>query len=56
MKLKKYQIYINKLFLNKFVKVSFIFLCKVVISIFCEELGFAEKHNTKFIIQSIYLY
>jgi len=54
MKLKKYQIYLNKLFLNKFIKVSFIFFCTVVIINFFEEIRFTEKYNTE-IYYTIYL-
>ena len=54
MKLKKYQNYINKLFLNKFFKVSFVFFCTVVIINFFEEIKFTEKYNTE-IYYTIYL-
>ena len=54
MKLKKYQNYINLLFLNKFLKVSFIFFCTVVIVNFFEEIRFSEKYNTE-IYYTIYL-
>ena len=54
MKLKKYQNYINLLFLSKFLKVSFIFFCTVVIVNFFEEIRFSEKYNTE-IYYTIYL-
>ena len=54
MKFKKYQNYISKLFLNKFLKVSFIFFCTVVIINFFEEIRFTEKYNTE-IYYTIYL-
>ena len=54
MKLKKYQIYLNKLFISKFIKVSFIFFCTVVIINFFEEIRFTEKYNTE-IYYTIYL-
>ena len=51
MKLKKYQNYINLLFLNKFLKVSFIFFCTVVIVNFLKKLDFQKNIIQKFIIQ-----
>tara|TARA_B100000989_G_scaffold195674_1_gene147713 strand:- start:10468 stop:11550 length:1083 start_codon:yes stop_codon:yes gene_type:complete len=54
MKLKKYQLYIFNLFIKKFLTVSFIFFCTVVIINFFEEIKFSEKYNTE-IYYSIYL-
>ena len=54
MKLKKYQLYIFNLFIKKFLIVSFIFFCTVVIINFFEEIKFSEKYNTE-IYYSVYL-
>ena len=46
--LKKYQTYLYMLFLKRFILVSFIFLCLVIIVNFFEEVRFSEKYNTEF--------
>ena len=52
--LKKYQTYLGKLFIEKFVKISLIFFCVVIIINFFEEIRFAEKYNTD-LYYTIYL-
>ena len=47
MNLKKYQIYLSNLFLTKFILVSFVFFCIVIIVNFFEEIRFAEKYDTE---------
>ena len=46
--LKKYQTYLYMLFLKRFILVSLIFLCLVIIVNFFEEVRFSEKYNTEF--------
>ena len=46
--LKKYQNYLYMLFLKRFILVSLIFLCLVIIVNFFEEVRFSEKYNTEF--------
>ena len=52
--LKQYQSYLTSLFLKKFIIVSFVFFCLVVVINFFEEVKFSEKYNTE-IYYSIYL-
>ena len=52
--LKKYQTYLGKLFIEKFVKISLIFFCVVIIINFFEEIRFAEKYDTD-LYYTIYL-
>ena len=52
--LKKYQIYIGSLFLQKFINTSLIFFCIVIIINFFEEVRFSEKYNTE-LYYTIYL-
>ena len=52
--LKQYQSYLTSLFLKKFIIVSFVFFCLVVVINFFEEVRFSEKYNTE-IYYSIYL-
>ena len=52
--LKQYQSYLTSLFLKKFIIVSFVFFCLVVVVNFFEEVRFSEKYNTE-IYYSIYL-
>ncbi len=54
MKLKKYQSYLYYKFLNKFMIISIIFFCLVIIINFFEEINFSEKYNTK-IYYAVYL-
>ena len=43
--IKKYQSYMGKLFINKFLKVSAVFFCVVIIVNFFEEVRFSEKYE-----------
>ena len=43
--IKKYQSYMGKLFINKFLKVSVVFFCVVIIVNFFEEVRFSEKYE-----------
>ena len=52
--LKKYQTYLGKLFVDKFIKISHIFFCVVIIINFFEEIRFSEKYNTD-LYYTIYL-
>ena len=52
--LKQYQSYLTSLFLKKFIIVSFVFFCLIVVINFFEEVRFSEKYNTE-IYYSIYL-
>ena len=52
--LKKYQTYLGKLFVEKFVKISLIFFCVVILINFFEEIRFSEKYNTD-LYYTIYL-
>ncbi len=52
--IKKYQSYITSLFLHKFINVSLIFFCIVIIINFFEEIRFSEKYNTE-LFYTIYL-
>ncbi len=52
--LKKYQTYLGKLFVDKFIKISLIFFCVVIIINFFEEIRFSEKYNTD-LYYTIYL-
>ena len=45
MTLKKYQSYLAKLFINKFIKTSLVFFCVVILINFFEEIRFSEKHS-----------
>ena len=54
MMLKKYQLYLGSLFLEKFIKISLIFFCVVILINFFEEVRFSEKYNTELIL-TIYL-
>ena len=54
MKLKKYQTYMCSLFFEKFIKVSLIFFCVVILINFFEEVRFSEKHNIE-VLYVIYL-
>ena len=54
MKLKKYQTYMCSLFFEKFIKVSLIFFCVVILINFFEEVRFSEKHNIE-VLYIIYL-
>ncbi len=54
MNIKKYQIYLSNLFLTKFILVSFVFFCIVIIVNFFEEIRFAEKYDTE-LYYTIYL-
>ena len=45
--LKKYQSYIYSKFLKKFIVISFIFFCLVILVNFFEEVKFSEKHNAE---------
>ena len=45
MMIKKYQSYMGKLFINKFLKVSVVFFCVVIIVNFFEEVRFSEKYE-----------
>ena len=45
MTLKKYQSYLAKLFINKFLKTSLVFFCVVILINFFEEIRFSEKHS-----------
>ena len=54
MKLKKYQSYLYYKFLNKFIIISIVFFCLVIIINFFEEINFSEKYNTK-IYYAVYL-
>ena len=51
---KKYQSYIYLLFLRKFILISFIFFCLVIIINFFEEIKFSEKNNID-VYYSVYL-
>ena len=52
--LKKYQTYLRKLFVDKFIKISLIFFCVVILINFFEEIRFSEKYNTD-LYYTIYL-
>ena len=52
--LKKYQTYLGKLFVDKFIKISLIFFCVVILINFFEEIRFSEKYNTD-LYYTIYL-
>ena len=52
--LKKYQTYLFSLFIKKFIYVSLVFFCLVIIVNFFEEIKFSEKHNAE-IYYTIYL-
>lgn len=52
--LKKYQAYLGKLFVDKFIKISLIFFCVVILVNFFEEIRFSEKYNTD-LYYTIYL-
>ncbi len=52
--IKKYQAYIYSLFIKKFILITLIFFCLVIIVNFFEEIRFSEKYNTE-IYYSIYL-
>ena len=52
--LKKYQNYVFSLFIKKFILVSLIFFCIVIIINFFEEIKFSEKYNTD-IYYTVYL-
>lgn len=52
--LKKYQIYLCSLFIKKFIIVSIVFFCLVIIVNFFEEINFSEKYNAE-IYYAIYL-
>ena len=54
MTLKKYQNYLGLLFISKFIKISIIFFCVVILINFFEEIRFSEKHNIE-IYYVIYL-
>ena len=45
--IKKYQSYLYSLFLKRFIIVSLIFFCLVIIVNFFEEIRFSEKYNTE---------
>ena len=47
MTLKKYQKYLINLFLNKFIKISFVFFCFLILINFFEEIRFSEKYNVE---------
>ncbi len=51
---KKYQTYLGKLFVDKFIKISLIFFCVVILINFFEEIRFSEKYNTD-LYYTIYL-
>ncbi len=52
--LKKYQTYLFTLFIKKFIYVSLVFFCLVIIVNFFEEINFSEKYNAE-IYYTIYL-
>ena len=52
--IKKYQSYLCSLFIKKFIIISFVFLCLVIIVNFFEEIRFSEKYNAE-IYYTIYL-
>ena len=54
MTLKKYHIYLARLFVSKFIKISIVFFCTVILINFFEEIRFSEKYNTE-LIYTIYL-
>ena len=54
MRLKKYQTYLYSKFIKKFLIISFVFFCLVIIINFFEEISFSEKHNAE-IYYAIYL-
>ena len=56
MTLKKYHIYLARLFVSKFIKISIVFFCTVILINFFEEIRFSEKYNIEFIMFSIYHY
>ena len=45
MTLKKYHIYLARLFVSKFIKISIVFFCTVILINFFEEIRFSEKYN-----------
>ena len=47
MTLKKYHIYLARLFVSKFIKISIVFFCTVILINFFEEIRFSEKYNIK---------
>ena len=47
MTLKKYQKYLGNLFINKFIKISIVFFCIVILVNFFEEIRFSEKHDVE---------
>ena len=47
MTLKKYHIYLARLFVSKFIKISIVFFCTVILINFFEEIRFSEKYNFK---------
>ena len=54
MRLKKYQTYLYSKFIKKFLIISFVFFCLVIIINFFEEISFSEKYNAE-IYYAIYL-
>ena len=54
MSLKKYQYYLYTSFLKKFITVSLVFFCLIIIINFFEEIRFSEKYNTE-IYYTVYL-
>ncbi len=52
--LKKYETYLYSLFIKKFILISFIFFCLVIIVNFFEEVRFSEKYEID-IFYSVYL-
>ena len=47
MNLKKYQTYLAALFIDKFIKISLVFFCIIILVNFFEEIRFSEKHDVK---------
>ena len=45
MTFKKYHTYLARLFVSKFIKISIVFLCTVILINFFEEIRFSEKYN-----------
>ena len=45
MTLKKYQSYLARLFISKFLKISIVFFCTVILINFFEEIRFSEKYS-----------
>ena len=52
--IKRYQSYIGKLFIQKFIKISIVFFCVVILVNFFEEVRFSEKYEIE-IFYVIYL-